>query len=69
MFVLKLWCEPRETEVGSCLWRGSIENTMTRRVVYFNDLAELNTLLEAYLTTPGPDSGPRMIRPGRGAVQ
>jgi hypothetical protein len=52
VFVLKLWCEQGETEPALCVWRGSIENAETRRVAYFNNLAELVAFLDGHIAGP-----------------
>jgi hypothetical protein len=59
VFVLKLWCDQRDTEAGACVWRGSIENAVTRRVVYFNDLTELTSFLQGSMLGQAPESEPR----------
>jgi hypothetical protein len=49
VFVLKLWCEQQDTEAANCLWRGSLENALTRQIVYVNDLAELTAFLQHHI--------------------
>ncbi len=65
VFVLKLWCEQPETEAANRVWRGSIENAVTRRVVYVNDLAELTAFLQGHMAGPAPESDRQVILPKR----
>jgi hypothetical protein len=56
VFVLKLWCEGCESESASSVWRGSIKNVETHRVVYFSNMAELVDYLRGQMIRPTPDA-------------
>jgi hypothetical protein len=59
VFIVRVWCEPRETPGASRQWRGVIEHVSTRESCYVDDLDELVAFISRYLCAMGVSFGIR----------
>ncbi len=59
MFVVRIWCEPREIDEVPPKWRGLIEHVLTGERRYVDDLDELGAFISTYLSEMGVEFGMR----------
>ncbi len=53
VFIIRIWCEPRELEGVLPKWRGVIEHVSSGRRRYLKDLDEIGAFIEPYLLHMG----------------
>jgi hypothetical protein len=56
-FILKLWFEEADEELGPRLWRGRITHVQSGAQRYIKDLNEIPAFIEPYLQAEGIELG------------
>ncbi len=53
VFIVRIWCEPREIEGKLPEWRGEIENVHSGERRYLKNLAEITPFIKPFLEKMG----------------
>ena len=53
VFIVRLWCEPREIDGAPLEWRGVIEHVPTGRRHFFRDLDDILAFIDPHLHAVG----------------
>ena len=53
VFLIRIWCEPREIEGAPPEWRGCIEHLASRERRYLRDLDVIGAFIKPYLRAIG----------------
>ncbi len=55
VFIIRVWWEPREGNDSKKVWRGIIEDVLTRERTFFRDLIKVTTFIEKQAGIPSAD--------------
>jgi hypothetical protein len=53
IFIVRIWCEPRDMLQASLHWRGLIEHPMSSNKHYFDELGDIPLFVLPYLKQMG----------------